>query len=225
MDAQCQQPAVVWFRRDLRLHDHPALTAAAAGDRPVVPLFVLDPSLLGGRFASPNRTWYLLGCLRALTEDLAQRGTPLVVRVGDPKVVVPEVARLAGATDVLVSRDHGPYGRVRDQRVADALAAAGVRFHAKRGVLVHEPEEIATASGTPFRVYSPFRRAWEALPRRSVLPAPERLLGTDLDAGRIPTMADLDPGLGLGDRPTADPSALPVSGEAAARDRLATWLD
>jgi deoxyribodipyrimidine photo-lyase len=219
------RPAVVWFRRDLRLHDHPALTAAAVGDRPVVPLFVLDPELLQGRFASPNRTWFLLGCLRALAEDVAERGAPLVVRVGDPGVVVPDVARLAGATDVVVSRDHGPYGRARDQRVAEALAATGVRFHAKRGVLVHEPEELATGGGSPFRVYSPFRRAWGALPRRSVLPAPERLAGTDVEPGHVPTLADLDPGLGLGDAPTADPSMLPVPGEAAARDRLGRWLE
>ena len=76
--------SLVWFRRDLRLHDQPALAAAiAAGDGRVVPLFVLDPRLLHGRFASPNRTWFLLGSLRALAADLESLGSPLVVRVGD----------------------------------------------------------------------------------------------------------------------------------------------
>ena len=60
--------AILWLRRDLRLHDHPALHAALAGSDLIVPLFVLDPRLLNGRFASPNRTWFLLGTLEALRD-------------------------------------------------------------------------------------------------------------------------------------------------------------
>mgnify|MGYP003339419463 CR=1 FL=1 len=67
-------PAILWLRRDLRLHDHPALVAALAGGRPVVPLYVLDDALLGGRFASANRAWFLAGCLRSLAADLEARG-------------------------------------------------------------------------------------------------------------------------------------------------------
>jgi len=214
--------AIVWFRRDLRLHDHPALMAAADGHERLVPLYVLDPRLLRGRFASPNRAWFLLGSLRMLATDLAALGSPLVVRVGDPMVVVPEVALAAGATDVYVSRDHAPYGRARDQSVAEVLAATspGARLHASTGVLVHEPESIATLEGQPYSVYSPFRRAWERLPRREVLTAPDVLPGHHLDPGEIPTLATL----GLGDGPTADPTLLPEPGEAAARRRLERWL-
>ena len=226
------QPAIVWFRRDLRLHDHPALTAAAAGGREVVPLFVVDPRLVHGRFASPNRTWFLLETLRSLATDLAATGAPLVVRVGDPRAVVPTMAAEAGASDVFVSRDHAPYGRARDRAVAEVLEPAGVGFHAKRGVLVHEPDELATADGRPFSVYSPYRRAWEACPRRAMLPAPNGLRGHRLEPGTIPSLADL--GLGeptvadhaLGERAAADPAAMPapLPGEAAARARLAGWL-
>ena len=226
------QPAIVWFRRDLRLHDHPALTAAAAGGREVVPLFVVDPRLVHGRFASPNRTWFLLETLRSLATDLAATGAPLVVRVGDPRAVVPTMAAEAGASDVFVSRDHAPYGRARDRAVAEVLEPAGVGFHAKRGVLVHEPDELATADGRPFSVYSPYRRAWEARPRRAMLPAPNGLRGHRLEPGTIPSLADL--GLGeptvadhaLGERAAADPAAMPapLPGEAAARARLAGWL-
>ena len=214
--------AIVWFRRDLRLHDHPALAAAVAAHERVVPLYVLDPRLLGGRFASPNRAWFLLGSLRVLAADLAALGSTLVVRVGDPTVVVPGVALAARATDVYVSRDHAPYGRTRDRAVAQALAATpvGTRLHAKTGLLVHEPETIATLEGRPYSVYSPFRKAWERLPRREVLPAPGALPGHDLDLGEIPTLARL----GLGDGPTADPALLPEPGEAAARRRLERWL-
>ncbi|HEX6867507.1 MAG TPA: deoxyribodipyrimidine photo-lyase, partial [Candidatus Limnocylindrales bacterium] len=166
--------SIIWFRRDLRLHDHPALAAAiAAGEGGVVPLFVLDPRLLQGRFASPNRTWFLLGSVRALAADLAGLGAPLVVRVGDPAVVVPDIATAAGARDVYISRDHAPYGRARDRAVADALARLPdpVRLHARTGTLVHEPEDVTAHDGRPYTVYSPFRGAWERVPMRAVLPA------------------------------------------------------
>ena len=215
--------SIIWFRRDLRLHDHPALAAAiAAGEGGVVPLFVLDPRLLHGRFASPNRTWFLLGSVRALAADLAALGAPLVVRVGDPAVVVPDIATAAGARDVYISRDHAPYGRARDRAVADALARLPdpVRLHARTGTLVHEPEEVTAHDGRPYTVYSPFRGAWERVPIRAVLPAPARVGGHDLDPGVVPDLA----AFGLGDGPTADPALLPEPGEAAARGRLERWL-
>jgi len=219
-----RRPAIAWFRRDLRLHDHPALEAAIAGRSEVVPLYVVDPALVAGRFASPNRTWFLLGSLAALRSSLRERGSDLVVRVGDPRLVVPEVAREVDADAVVVSRDHAPFGRRRDAAVAQALAADGVAWHPRRGVLVHEPDEVRTVDGGSFTVYSPFRRAWERLERRSVgdapamiPPLPGSLAG---DVGAIPSLSDL----GLGDVPTADPSLLPEPGEAAARQRLERWL-
>lgn len=219
-----RSPAIVWFRRDLRLHDHPALEAAISGRSALVALYVVDPALVRGRFASPNRTWFLLGSLAALRASLQQRGSDLVVRVGDPRAVVPTVAREAGADAVYVSRDHAPFGRRRDAAVAELLASDGVTWHPRRGVLVHEPDEVRTLEGGSFTVYSPFRRAWERLEPRAVGDAPDAipplpglLAG---GAGVIPSLADL----GLGDVPSADPSLLPEPGEVAARGRLERWL-
>lgn len=215
--------AIVWFRRDLRLHDHPAvLTATERADR-VVPLFVVDTTLLGGRFASANRTWFLLESVRVLRDSLRARGSDLIVRTGDPRVVVPSVAREIAAGAVHVSRDHAPYGRRRDRTVADGLATSGIEWHAHRGVLAHEPDEIATRDGRPFSVYTPFRRAWDVVPRRTILPAPGRLDGVPrgLDPGPIPTLAEL----GFDAGPTAAVELLPTPGEVAARGRLDRWLE
>jgi deoxyribodipyrimidine photo-lyase len=212
-----ERPAIVWFRRDLRVHDHPALTAGAAHPRSV-PLFVVDPVLLAGRFASPNRTWFLLRSLASLRTDLRARGSDLVVRVGDPREIVPAVALAAGAGDVYVSRDHAPYGRRRDAAVAAALDARGLAWHPRPANLVHEPETVITAAGGPFRVFSPFRRAWARPAPRPVLPAPDWIppLPPGLDPGDLPPAAV---------PPTADPASLPEPGEAAARRRLDAWLD
>src|SRR5689334_11407668 len=103
--------SVMWFRRDLRLHDNPALLAACAADE-VVPLFVLDPHLW--ERAGQVRRAYLAASLRALDESL---GGHLVVRRGDPREVVPAVAREVAALTVHLAADYGPYGSRRDEEV------------------------------------------------------------------------------------------------------------
>jgi deoxyribodipyrimidine photo-lyase len=151
--------AIVWFRRDLRVHDHPALTAAIADADAVVPLFVFDDALLHGRWPAPNRTWFMRESVAALSVALRERGADLRIVQGDPIEVVSRLARDVGATSVYVSRDATPYGRRRDLEVAAALTRDGIVLHPKRGLYVHEPGEVLTADGRPFSVYSPFRRA------------------------------------------------------------------
>ena len=211
---------VVWFRRDLRIHDHPGLTEAIASGRPVAPLFVFDPAVLHGRFASANRTWFLLGSVVALRRELEARGSRLFVRIGDPSDVVPAVASEVGAGEVVVSRDYTPYGRRRDRAVATALGEHGVELRAKRGLLIHEPEDLVTAAGDGYSVFGPFLRRWEALGTRSILAAPDSFATADADAGSIPDLASL----GF-DGPTAREDDLPQPGESAARQRLEAWVE
>src|SRR3954452_2632271 len=160
--------AVVWFRRDLRVHDHPPLTAALREHDDVVPLFVLDPRLIGGRFRSANRTQYLLDCLRALDHELRERGGRLVVRHGRFEDVVPAVVAETGAEAVYAAGDASPYARARDRRVGERvdLRLGPGNFIARLGTL-------RTKDDRPYAVYSPFRRAWEQQERREVLAAPE----------------------------------------------------
>ena len=111
--------AILWFRRDLRLGDHPALLAAldAAGpDGTVLPLFVVDGRLWGP--AGNPRRRFLLDCLAELDE---QTDGALVLRSGDPARVVRQVAAEVGASTVHVTGDTGPYGRRRDAAVERAL--------------------------------------------------------------------------------------------------------
>ena len=187
----------------------------------MVPLFVFDEPLLDGRWPSANRTWFMRESVVALAGSLAERGAPLRVVAGRPADVVPAFARELGAREVYVTRDAAPYGRRRDRAVADRLAADGIAFRQKRGLYVHEPDEVRKADGGPFTMYTPFRRAWQALDRRPVLPAPDRIPGPKGTAGRgsrSDPVPDVPP-------PTADPALIPTPGEAAARNRLARWLD
>ena len=213
-------PTIVWFRRDLRIHDHPALVDSVRSGAPVVPLFVIDPRLLTGRFGSPNRTWFLARSLDALSGQVAGLGSSLVIRRGDPAMIVPAIAREVGAEAVAVSRDYTPFGRTRDRSVAGALEAAGIAFRQRRGVLIHEPEDALTGQHGAFRVFSPFHRAWERLPIRDVLPAPEAIAS----AGDLRSdVAALDELRAV--QPTAAPEHLLEAGEPAARERLARWIE
>ncbi len=194
---------VVWLRRDLRLHDHPPLAAALAAHDAVVPLFVLDPRLRRGRFASANRTRYMLDCLAALDAGLCSRGGRLVVRTGRPEEVVPAVAAEAGADAVYAAGDASPFARARDARVA-----ARVELRLGPGLFAGR----LGALGPP-RVFSPFRRAWERQPRRELLDGPATV--------PVPDAVDSEPLPGL-EAPALEDR--PEPGEAAALGRLEAWL-
>jgi deoxyribodipyrimidine photo-lyase len=209
---------IVWFRRDLRLHDHPALTAALAAGRRVIPLFIFDETLLGGRWPAANRVWFMHEAVRSLGAALRGRGGDLAIRTGVPEKVLPSFAEECGADAVYVTRDYGPYARGRDRRVAAALEGIGVAFAAKRGLLVHEPEAILGGEGKGYTVFSPYRRRWEASPPRAALPAPERVVvPAALRWGQLPPLG----ALGC-DGPTA--RDIPAPSEGAARARLDAWI-
>ena len=214
--------ALLWYRRDLRLHDHPALHAALAAADRVVPVFILDPGLLEGRWPAPNRVWFMLGALAALRDGLAARGASLVLLRGRPMEVLPALAAAVDARDVFATRDVSPYARTRDRQVGTALGAVDAVLHLRGGSLVAEPEEVSSAESRPLTVFTPYFRRWLGLARRDVLPAPGVLPGLPADAaGRVPGAVPLpDPDSAV---PTADRALLPEPGEAAARGRLARW--
>ncbi len=205
--------AVVWFRRDLRVHDHPPLVTALREHDKVVPVFVLDDRLLHGRFASANRTQYLLDCLKALDGELRDRGARLVVRRGRFEDEIAGVVAETGAECVYAAGDVSAYARGRDTRVA-----ATVDLRLGPGNFIARLGDLATKGGTPFKVYSPFRRAWSEQPRRPVHPAPAEIpMPSRVRSDGIPSLEALgfDAAPELVDRPEP--------GEAAALRALDRW--
>jgi deoxyribodipyrimidine photo-lyase len=210
--------AIIWFRRDLRVHDHPALRAGLDAHEQVVPAFCLDDRLLRGPHASGARTQFLLECLTDLDRQLAVRGGGLVVRHGPPEIELPALARETGATEVHVTADGSPYDRWRGDRVAAALAAAGAVLHSHPGQhAADDPSAIRTGPGRPCTVFTPYFRNWERAPRRPPLAAPDRVrLPDGLRTGAMPALRDL----GL----TAELSPPARGGETAGIARLDLFL-
>lgn len=207
--------AVVWFRRDLRVADQPTFLAAAdAADRALA-LFVLDPALLAPSGAA--RANFLYGCLRELDEALG--GKLLVVR-GDPADVVPRIATAVGAQTVHVAADYGPYGRERDEQVEKALAEDGVELVRTGSPYAVAPGRVEKGTGGPFKVFTPFSRAWADHGWRA--PA-----GTDASTCTWMDPADKSGGPRAVQIPDDRPveAALPEAGESAARARWADFLD
>jgi deoxyribodipyrimidine photo-lyase len=211
-------PRIVWFRRDLRLGDHPALSAALAGGEAIVPAFCFDDRLLGGRHASGPRTQFLLECLADLDGALGARGAGLVVRRGRPERELVELAREAGAGEIHFTRDATPFARERGRRVAVACATAGIRLVGHPGLgAIDDVAGPQTGAGTPYRMFTPFHRAWLAQPRRPVLRAPETVPAVSgVAPGRLPSLGEL----GLAQEVE---HPLP-GGEGAAGERLGRFL-
>lgn len=215
--------AVMWFRRDLRLDDLPALGAAqAAGRQGVVPLFVVDPSLLGP--AGPNRRRFLAGCLEELRR--ATDGN-LVLRFGDPRQVVPAVVAETGASTVAVTADFGPYGARRDRAVSDALAGIGVAFAELGSSYAVAPGQARAASGASLWVFTAYHRAWEKIGWGAPVscgPTRWSTAVSDIETEAL-LSGSAQPGqAGLPDwwegLPLGPSQALPLPGAKAAADRL-----
>jgi deoxyribodipyrimidine photo-lyase len=202
--------AIVWFRRDLRVHDHPALRAALASHERVVTAFCLDDRLLHGRHASGPRTQFLLECLRDLDRSLRERGGGLVIRHGPPERELKKLAEESGAEAIHYTADVSPFATRRDARV-EATAHPGL-------AAVDDLGDVRTQAGRPYTVFTPFHRAWLKAGRREVLGAPRKLpaIPSAIDKGRIPSLASLNL-----EQTVEDP---PAGGEQRARERLSRFI-
>ncbi len=196
----------MWFRRDLRAGDNPALLHAL-DDGPTLPLFVLDPALWGP--AGPSRRAHLVASLTSLRRDV-----PLSVVRGDPVERVVAAAQEVGARTVHIAADYGPYGAQRDADVEQALEEAGIELVRTGSPYAVAPGRVTNGSGEPYRVYTPFSKAWADHGWRAPVDAP-----TDPSWRHLKEVVDLP------DVDLPDGLSLPDAGEAAASRRWHDFLD
>jgi deoxyribodipyrimidine photo-lyase len=210
------------FTRDLRVHDNPALAAAAQADE-VVPLFVFDDAVLHGRLGharNATRMAFLLQALRDLDASLRRSGGRLVTRRGDWARTVLDVAEQADAGQIHLAEDVSCYASRRLAALRSLSASSRRDVITHPGVMVSAPGAISPGSAspgtTPYQVFTPYYRRWLQAPRRKQADMPVRLaVPRGVGQGRLPGLADL-----TAERPA--PGA-PHGGETAGRRRLSAW--
>ncbi|WP_212525753.1 deoxyribodipyrimidine photo-lyase [Actibacterium sp. MT2.3-13A] len=214
------RPIILWFRRDLRLADHPALAEAAQSGRPVIPLFILD-EVAEGHGAAPK--WRLGLGVEHFAARLEALGSRLILRRGRALEVLREVIAATGAGAVYWSRLYDPQAVARDTGVKAALKEQGIEARSFAGHLLFEPWTVETGQGGYYRVYTPFWKAVQGRDPGAPLPAPTRLRAPQ---GWPDSDASADWRMGAAMQRGASVVARHVRvGEQAAQERLAAFLD
>ena len=215
-------PIIVWFRLDLRLGDHAALSEAAKTGAPVLPVYILDDETPGRFRAGGASRWWLHGSLDALDRDLARLGGKLCVRRGPAPKVLADLLDETGATAIHATRGYEPWEPKLEQAVKRLCQERNAEFRLFRGRLLFEPGDIATGSGNPFRVFTPFWKACLAAPPPPApQPAPKlaRFATAESDSLESLKLLPAKPDWAGGLRATWRP------GEQAARARLQHFID
>lgn len=155
------EKALVWFRRDLRDHDHAALAAALAGSRHVYCAFIFDREILDALpTRQDRRVHFIRESLVELDTALRARGGGLIVRHGRASEEIPTLARELGVAAVYVNRDYEPAAKRRDAEVAAALGESGIAFADFKDQAIFDGDEVLTLAGKPFSVFTPYKNAW-----------------------------------------------------------------
>ena len=159
-----------WVRRDIRLKSHPILEEAARNARQVLPVFIIDPRLMGSLRSSPRRNDYLKASLLSLDGELKKRRSGLIVRTGSPTTVLRLLVEQTNAKEVVALRDYSAHDSERSEQVSTA-----VNFRQVKGQSVIEDPVVKRPDGHPYSVFSAYFRSWQGL----FLPKPQAFKSRD----------------------------------------------
>jgi deoxyribodipyrimidine photo-lyase len=210
-DIELVKTVIWWIRRDLRVEENNALLEALQDSEQVIPLFILDPKLLNSSYRSDKRVAFLMEGLRLLDHDLRTFQGRLIVRKGDPKTALTSMLAETNAQAIYAEEDFSTYARERDRQVQDQLPLTLVN-----GLTVWHPSTVLKKDGSPYTVFTPFSRAWRALPSFGVeiakISRPRIFVPDEISSDPLPE----EPAL---------PNTFPFPpGEAEARRRLMTFI-
>ncbi|WP_374541941.1 deoxyribodipyrimidine photo-lyase [Sphingorhabdus sp.] len=214
--------SIVWFRRDLRLHDQAALLAAMAEGRPVLPVYILDDETPRHRRMGGAARWWLHNSLTQLDESLRARGSRLILRRGPVAQVLAQLVQEVGASAIHALRHYEPWWRNAERAVRDSLSK-GAALIRHNGLYLHPPGSLTTNGGGQFKIYTPFWRALaQRMPPAEPRPAPDRIAAPDI----WPDSDDLDSWGLLPSRPdwAGGMRDFWTPGEAGAAERLDDFL-
>lgn len=150
--------AIVWFRRDLRLRDNPALQAAIEAGHEIVPVYIHAPQEEGAWAPGAASDAWLHHSLQQLDAQLRAIGSALLLRSGDSMAQLQALIAESGAVAVYWNRKYEPATQPRDAAIKRGLREQGLQVESHNGYLLFEPWELATLQGGPYKVFTPFWR-------------------------------------------------------------------
>ncbi len=224
--------AIVWFRRDLRLHDNEALSEALKCADEVLPVYIFDPREWQGTLphsglpkVGAHRARFILECVADLRENLRRRGSNLLLRIGKPEEVLVKLTEENHASWVFCNRERTQEELTVQNAVEQNLWTIGREVYYTRGKLLYYTADLPFPITQTPDVFTQFRKETERItPVREPLPAPGKVPfqpDPALDFGELPTLSDF----GMTEPPHDERAALRwVGGETAALDRLAYYL-
>jgi deoxyribodipyrimidine photo-lyase len=206
-----------WFRRDLRVTDNTALWHACDQAEEIIPVYVLSNWKKHHLWTGPNRQDFLCGCLESLSRNLEAIGGRLVLRAGDPVQELEKLVHETRATAIFFNRETDPYSVKVQQQLGKASGKLQTQIFSYKDSTILEPGEVLNKEGRPFRVFTPYAKAWHQEEKPPLLPKIRKF-------NTLPTVSTLPV-------PTLDywgltsESKVIESGEKAARKRLAAFLN
>lgn len=207
-----------WFRRDLRLTDNPALHAASLAADEVVPVYVISPWKKHHDWTGEPRQEWLSGCLASLEKNVEAIGGRLIFRQGETLAELEKLVTDTKAEAIFYNRDPDPHGIQTEAALEKLASRLGIKAIGFQNAALHEREEILTGAGKPYRVFTPYRKSWDALEKPAMVPRVTNLAGlTKLKSDNCPTLETW----GL----KSSGCRLPEPGERAARQRLKHALE
>ncbi len=209
------RPVIHWFRRDLRLEDNTALYAALGSGHPVLPVFIFDPAILNSPNTGAPRVKFLLKALQSLHSSLRERGSGLLIRHGSPDSIIPQLVTDFEAAALYYNHDYTTYARKRDTTVNEVIT---IPIHSHHDILLLSPGEVMKADGTPYTVFTPFKKTWLTIPKAATNPTQitgQFYQSDSLNNVYIPSLAEF----GFGN--TID---VPDASEQAASTKLDNFL-
>jgi deoxyribodipyrimidine photo-lyase len=209
--------SIMWFRRDLRLDDNPALDHALSESRQILLCYVLDPSILQAKETGSPRVAFFLSALRHLHEAIRDKGGQLSILEGKPEKVLLDIARAQNVELITWNRDYEPYAVRRDEEVARRAREAGISIRTFHDQCLQPPGEITKADGKPYVVFTPYYKQWLQAGKESPVRAPDRLKTGSIEKSRtLPDLGELD-------RTSEIP--LPPADEISAQSQLDQFID
>ena len=154
--------AVFWFRRDLRLDDNVGLAAAIQSGYPVLPFFIFDDAILNELPEDDHRVTFIYDALSKLHEQLLTFRSGIYCKKGEVTAVWKQLVSTFTVKAVYTNNDYEPYAIKRDTAISKLLSQNGIAFHRYKDQVIFEPHEVLKNDGTPYTVYTPYKKRWLA---------------------------------------------------------------